>query len=759
MPRRLIPLLTLIIMMASLLPATPTLAEPRCFPEAGIPHCIDEPFRSYWEQQGGLPIFGYPLSAPFAEQTDAGAIQVQLFERARLEHHPTNAPPYHILLSHLGRQATGIQGPPPGAPEQPLDGCRYFAETGLNVCPPFLNTWRSYGLELGDPGISEAESLALFGLPLTPVHPTTLSNGQTYMVQWFERARFEDHGQQGVLLGLLGSEVGGGGALPQAPAVEPWHNPYGPQEPGGFIEVAGSQLVRQGQPIRLKGVNYYPQWRPWDEMWTRWDASQMERELRLARDQLGINAVRILIPYDAFGDGHVDEKLIQRLREVCQIAGSLDMRLIVSLFDFYEGFPQPGSDSERKNFEYIHRLVGNFIGDERIFAWDIHNEPDNYTKWKEGRADEVLTWLGRMADKIHSIDPYHPVTVGMAHYNNLWIPGPDGRRVIDYSDVVSVHIYNSADAARQLDELRSHTDKPIILEEFGWPTGPRCSREGYNEAQQEHVYREMLAAADSRVAGVFAWTLRDYDAGPTMRWDTREEYYGLYRPDDSLKPAALVLRDFGGAPPLPTIIHTDDPLTGDFDLSFNGEKAPRQVGDTPYYVKNWFRRAWEHLGGQGSLGRPLSNAFVRPEDEMVVQYFENAVLELHDEAIFDPDFDQLTTPQQVMRVVRPAYLGYDYTTGRSFPPPDGSQGGGFFPETGYSVRGDFWSFYANLLGPWRLGVAISGEVPEEVNGTPMMVQYFEKGRLEFNPNYNTVQFSQMGRWAWQERCRALGEQP
>jgi len=27
------------------------------------------------------------------------------------------------------------------------------------------------------------------------------------MVQWFERARFEDHGEQGVLLGLLGDEL------------------------------------------------------------------------------------------------------------------------------------------------------------------------------------------------------------------------------------------------------------------------------------------------------------------------------------------------------------------------------------------------------------------------------------------------------------------------------------------------------------------------------------------------------------------------
>jgi len=31
----------------------------------------------------------------------------------------------------------------------------------------------------------------------------------TRLTQWFQRARFEDHGAQGLLLGLLGNEVYG----------------------------------------------------------------------------------------------------------------------------------------------------------------------------------------------------------------------------------------------------------------------------------------------------------------------------------------------------------------------------------------------------------------------------------------------------------------------------------------------------------------------------------------------------------------------
>ncbi len=81
-----------------------------------------------------------------------------------------------------------------------------FPETGLTACGAILDAWHAGGLELdGAPGFSEAENLALFGLPLSPPRVELLSDGRRYTVQWFERARFEIH-PEGVLLGLLGSE-------------------------------------------------------------------------------------------------------------------------------------------------------------------------------------------------------------------------------------------------------------------------------------------------------------------------------------------------------------------------------------------------------------------------------------------------------------------------------------------------------------------------------------------------------------------------
>lgn len=71
-------------------------------------------FREHWETQGGLMIFGYPIT----EEVTEDGWTVQHFERARFEHHPTNHPPYDILLALLGREALDERyggNLPPGA--------------------------------------------------------------------------------------------------------------------------------------------------------------------------------------------------------------------------------------------------------------------------------------------------------------------------------------------------------------------------------------------------------------------------------------------------------------------------------------------------------------------------------------------------------------------------------------------------------------------------------------------------------------------
>lgn len=67
-------------------------------------HNLGGRFRDYWAANGGLAVFGLPLSEEFVESLDGQAYRVQYFERARFEYHPENAAPYDVLLGQFGRQ-------------------------------------------------------------------------------------------------------------------------------------------------------------------------------------------------------------------------------------------------------------------------------------------------------------------------------------------------------------------------------------------------------------------------------------------------------------------------------------------------------------------------------------------------------------------------------------------------------------------------------------------------------------------------------
>ena len=152
----------------------------------------------YWNKFGGLAQFGYPLTEEFTEvnEADNKEYTVQYFERARFELHPENAgTDYEVLLGLLGRFYHQLD-----APARPLDGQRFFAETGHNLGGSFRAYWEAYG------------GLFIYGLPLTEeFKERSKTDGKEYTVQYFERARFEYHpentGKSQILLGLLGRQL------------------------------------------------------------------------------------------------------------------------------------------------------------------------------------------------------------------------------------------------------------------------------------------------------------------------------------------------------------------------------------------------------------------------------------------------------------------------------------------------------------------------------------------------------------------------
>jgi len=139
-------------------------AEELCFPQTG--QCTDGRFLEYWQANGGLAIFGMPITPTRQERNaDTGEVYwTQWFERNRFELHPENAAPYDVLLGRLGADRLATMGRnwhAEGRESGPKAGCLWFPQTGHNVCNQaagdgaqagFMNYWRAEGLR--DPRLS-----------------------------------------------------------------------------------------------------------------------------------------------------------------------------------------------------------------------------------------------------------------------------------------------------------------------------------------------------------------------------------------------------------------------------------------------------------------------------------------------------------------------------------------------------------------------------------------------------------------------------
>ncbi len=167
--------------------------DSRIFAETG--KGVRGPFLNHWTRNGGLALYGFPISGELLETLGDGKVYlVQYFERARFEYHPQNTAPYDVLLGQFGRQLHPLYPPVPDC------RCgRFFAETGHNVVGGFLTFWEAHG------------GLAQFGYPITDQVTETLENGEKYTVQWFERARLEYHPKNvapyDIQLGQFGRQI------------------------------------------------------------------------------------------------------------------------------------------------------------------------------------------------------------------------------------------------------------------------------------------------------------------------------------------------------------------------------------------------------------------------------------------------------------------------------------------------------------------------------------------------------------------------
>ncbi len=184
-------------MMVVLSTVSGAFASSRDYPETG--QVLSDPFLTFFDTYGGIEIFGLPRTGEFI----MNGRRVQYFQRVRMEIDPAAPDQVQIgaLPVELGRgRPPSIQSSDPNR--------RYFRETQHSIGGAFRDFWETRG----GPGI--------FGYPITDE-----VNEKGFIVQYFERARIEYHGEfpadHRVALGLVGDEALLLGVVPVPPDAGP----------------------------------------------------------------------------------------------------------------------------------------------------------------------------------------------------------------------------------------------------------------------------------------------------------------------------------------------------------------------------------------------------------------------------------------------------------------------------------------------------------------------------------------------------------
>ena len=168
---------TLAVVMSLLLVVVlPTQAQSdtRFFTETG--HSLRGAFRFFWEANGALDTFGYPITEEFR---DADGTLVQWFERARFAYSEVGGLPV-VTLGNLGVEVTQGRVFPKSPPlAQDTADMRYIPQTQHVLMYGFKTTWETRGAE------------RIFGYPISDELPEILDDGMWHTVQYFEKARFE----------------------------------------------------------------------------------------------------------------------------------------------------------------------------------------------------------------------------------------------------------------------------------------------------------------------------------------------------------------------------------------------------------------------------------------------------------------------------------------------------------------------------------------------------------------------------------------
>ena len=305
--------------------------------------------------------------------------------------------------------------------------------------------------------------------------------------------------------------------------------------------MVGANLVLNGTPFIIHGVNYYPAAAPWRRFLVESSADGFAHDLDLISGA-GFNVVRVFLWYGALftcpGSGVIpNPTAFARLDTLLQLAAARGLHVLLTLNDLPDLVMYPlYTDTDLPNGETTF-IVNRYREERAIVAWDVRNEGDvDYVRGYAQDTD-VYAWLTHTVALVRTLDRQHLITAG-------W--NDNGPSTAGTVDVVSLHHWSTADLlANRLKQFHAATSKPILLEEVGYSAYPST------EGQQTNYLMQAIQTAEAeKTAGWIIWQAFDLSPGTACEppdcpgVDNAEYHFGLWRTDGSPKLAVDTIKQW-----------------------------------------------------------------------------------------------------------------------------------------------------------------------------------------------------------------------
>jgi endo-1,4-beta-mannosidase len=190
-------------------------------------------------------------------------------------------------------------------------------------------------------------------------------------------------------------------------------------------------------------------------------------------------------------------------------------------------------------------ILKRYRNEPTILAWDLRDAgdqdylADGSQEFKFDR-ETVLDWLMQTAILARQTDPNHPVTASWRSDIETTIPA------VDF--VSFQHFGHTAELRQRIADLKSQTDKPILLSAVGYSTF-----EGVDELIQRNLlYQTLDAAEGNALAGWVVWMAFDYPLSVTcdtpgcLSEDSTLHHFGLWNTSYFPKMAVAAVEEITG---------------------------------------------------------------------------------------------------------------------------------------------------------------------------------------------------------------------